>query len=61
MRGGVFGFSYFPIPSHLSPLPIMGGVGHTIDSCIMIIWGGGVGVEADHFVGEAPPPHWIEL
>ena len=30
-RGGVF--AYFPTPSHPPPLPIMGGVGHTIDSC----------------------------
>ena len=30
-RGGVF--AYFQTPSHPPPLPIMGGVGHTIDSC----------------------------
>ena len=36
LRGGVFGFSYFPIPYHPPPLPVMGGVGHTINSCIII-------------------------
>ena len=27
-RGGVFGFSYFPIPYNPPPIPVMGGVGH---------------------------------